>query len=186
MKETNKVARAIHDVALGAWFGGTLMGAIGLNAASKEIENPSDRVRVANAGWGKWTPVNLAAIVGYLASGTILTRANKGRIVAQHGVGRASLAKGAVTGVTLAATAYSRMLGQRVMNANGVHVENAVTPSDKTPEDVAEAQRRLKLLQWLIPAHVASLIVLSSQMGEQQRPLAFLKGIGKRARRIAA
>jgi hypothetical protein len=162
------------------------MGAIGLNAASKEIENPSDRSRVANAGWAKWTPLNLAAIAGYLASGAVITKSNKARIAGQEGVARASLAKGAITGVALAATAYSRVLGQRIMNEDGVSVQDAVTPNDKTPDDVAKAQRQLKVLQWAIPAHVASLIAISSQMGEQQRPLQVLKGFGKLAKKRVA
>jgi hypothetical protein len=162
------------------------MGAIGLNAASKEIENPSDRSRVANAGWAKWTPLNLAAIAGYVASGAVITKSNKARIAGQEGVARASLAKGAITGVALAATAYSRLLGQRIMNEDGVSVQDAVTPNDETPGDVAKAQRQLKVLQWAIPAHVASLIAISSQMGEQQRPLQVLKGFGKLAKKRVA
>lgn len=186
MKHSNKIARAVHDIALGAWFGGTLMGAIGLNAASREIENPSDRSRVANAGWAKWTPLNLLAIAGYVASGAAITKSNETRLAKQDGVARSTLVKGAITGVALAATAYSRVLGQRIMSEDGVSVQDAVTPSDKTPEDVAKAQRQLKVLQWAIPAHVASLTAISSQMGEQQRPLQVLKGFGKHAKKRVA
>lgn len=186
MKNSNKIARAVHDVALGAWFGGTLMGAVGLNAASKEIENPSDRSRVANAGWAKWTPLNLAAIAGYVASGAVVTKSNKARLAKQEGVARSTFVKSAITGVALAATAYSRVLGQRIMNEDGVSVQGAVTPNDKTPDDVAKAQRQLNVLQWAIPAHVASLIAISSQMGEQQRPLQVFKGLGKHAKKQVA
>ncbi|MCA1832208.1 MAG: hypothetical protein LC750_05660 [Actinobacteria bacterium] len=186
MKSSNKVARAVHDLALGAWFGGTLMGAVGLNAASKEIESPSDRSRVANAGWAKWTPLNLAAIAGYLASGAIITKDNKGRLASQEGVARSTLVKTGLTGLALAATAYSRVLGQRVMNRDGVSVHDGVTPDSQTPADVAKAQRQLKMLQWAIPAHVGSLIALSSQMGEQQRPLQVLKGLSKHATKQVA
>lgn len=186
MSQSNKLARTVHDVALGAWFGGMLMGAVGLNAASKEIENPSDRVRVANAGWGRWTPLNLGAIGAYLASGAVLVRANKGRLAGQHGVARASIAKGILTGASLAATGYSRAIGQKIMNAGAVDVQDAVTPNEKTPPDVASWQRQLKALQWVIAAHVGALIGLSSQMGEQQRPMQVVRGIGKRIRSLAA
>jgi hypothetical protein len=186
MKDSNKVARAVHDLALGAWFGGTLMGAIGLNAASREIENPSDRLRVANAGWAKWTPLNLAAIAAYLGSGAVIAKANKGRVLGQQGVARATIAKTTVTGMALAATAYSRALGQRVMSEDGVAVEDAVTPNEKTPQEVAAAQRQLKVLQWAIPAQVAALIGITSLMGEQQRPMQVVRGIGKMAKERVA
>jgi hypothetical protein len=32
MAQDNTLARSLHDVGLAAWFGGSLMGAVGLNA----------------------------------------------------------------------------------------------------------------------------------------------------------
>jgi hypothetical protein len=57
----NTVARALHDVGLATWFGGSLMGAAGVNRAATAVEDPAQRLRVANAGWARWTPLNLAA-----------------------------------------------------------------------------------------------------------------------------
>ena len=59
---TNTVARSMHDVGLATWFGGSLMGAVGLNGAAGEVSDPPQRARVANSGWARWTPVNLGAI----------------------------------------------------------------------------------------------------------------------------
>jgi uncharacterized membrane protein len=61
-RSDNTLARTVHDLGLAAWFGGSLMGAIGLNGASKEVDDPRQRARVANAGWARWTPANAAAI----------------------------------------------------------------------------------------------------------------------------
>src|SRR3712207_2744804 len=112
MSNTNTLARTLHDVGLAAWFGGSLMGAVGLNGASAEVSDPADRARVANAGWGKWTPVNAAAIGAHTLGAIQLTRANKSRIATQRGVGSASALKAGVTAAALGATAYSRILGQ--------------------------------------------------------------------------
>ena len=180
MENENTFARAMHDVGLGAWFGGSLMGAIGLNAAAAEVDDPRQRSRVANAGWARWTPANLAAIAAYLVGGAILTSENKGRMVGQKGVAGLSAAKTAVTLLALAATAYSRGLGQRIMDAGDVPVEGGTSPSVLTPPEVANAQRQLRMLQWAIPAHVGALIVISSKMGEQQRPTQVAKGVGRR------
>lgn len=174
---SNTVARIIHDLSLASWFGGSLMGAIGLNAASREVENPADRTRVANAGWARWMPANLAAIVGYGITGAILMKENKARLVAQKGVKSATVAKNLLSIAALGATAYSRMLGEKMMRANGTSVADAVTPNEKTPAEIAQSQRQLKVLQWVIPAHVGALIAITSRMGEQQRPAQVIRGL---------
>jgi hypothetical protein len=176
MSDTNTLARSLHDLGLGTWLGGTFMGAVGLNGAAEEVRDPAERSRVVNAGWARWTPVNLTAIGAYLVGGAALTWGNKGRLVSQRGVGELSAAKLGITALALGATAYSRVLGQRIMDAGDVPVESGTSPETRTPEDVARAQRQLKILQWVIPAHVAALIVLSARMGEQQRPAQVIAG----------
>lgn len=176
----NTMSRTLHDLGLGAWFGGSLMGALSLNRAASEVKDPAERGRVANSGWARWTPVNLGAIAAYAIGGLQMTRANKGRLAGQRGVGRLSMAKGVVTGMALAYTAYARLLGQRVMSQGDVPVQDGTTPLPETPEDVQRAQRQLKILQYAIPAHVAALIAISAKMGEQQRPTQVAKGIARR------
>jgi hypothetical protein len=156
-------------------------GAVGLNAAAAGAEEPTHRIRVASAGWARWTPVNLVGIGAYVAGGAVLMAANKGRLAAQRGgVGRATMWKSVLTVVSLAATAYSRVLGQRQMDAGKTPVADGTTPLPETSEDVASAQRQLKALQWAIPAHVCGLIALNALMGEQQRPTQVARGIVQR------
>ncbi|MDP9406291.1 MAG: hypothetical protein M3O86_06795 [Actinomycetota bacterium] len=188
MSQMNTLARSLHDVGLAAWFGGSLMGAIGLNGASQDVSDPTDRVRVANSGWGRWTPVNAAAIVAHLLGGGQLLRANKGRLAGQQGVRSTTTAKTALTAAALGATAYSRILGQKVMEAeakelqsslgpDGLPAADATTPSASTPDEAAQAQKQLKLLQWVIPALTGAILVLNARMGEQQRPSEISKGL---------
>jgi hypothetical protein len=191
MAETNSVARSLHDLGLAAWFGGSLMGAVGVNGASEEVADPKDRIRVANAGWGRWTPVNLVAIVLHFIGGLQLIRGNRGRIAGQQGVARTTALK---TGVTLAAagaTAYSRILGQKVMDAEadaarhtptegGLEASSAVEPGPTTPEDVAKAQRQLRIFQWVIPLLTGIVLIINARMGEQQRPQSVTEGLLER------
>src|SRR4030095_1390584 len=65
------------------------MGAVGLTGAAAEAEEPTQRLRVANAGWNRWTPVNLAGIAAHVAGGAVLLGANKGRGASQTGVAKA-------------------------------------------------------------------------------------------------
>jgi hypothetical protein len=176
------VSRSLHDLGLATWFGGSLMGAVGLNGAAAEAEEPKQRLRVATAGWNRWTPVNLAGIAAHLAGGAVLFGANKGRVAGQQGVAQATLVKTALTGAALAATAWSRALGAKLNEAGEVAVEGGTDPSIDTPEDVAKAQRQLKVLQWVIPALTGAVLVLNAHMGEQQRPAQVTGGLLGRLR----
>ena len=170
MAQRNTFARSLSEVGLAAWFGGSLMGAVGVNGAAAEVDPPDQRARVANAGWSRWTPVNLAAIGAHVVGSLILTAGNKGRIAGQKNVPTTAIAKTAVTAGALAATAYARALGQKMIDAGDVPVEGGTNPSAETPADVAGAQRKLNVMQWAIPALTGSLLVMDALMGEQQRP----------------
>jgi hypothetical protein len=173
----NTVARTLHDLGLAAWFGGSLMGATGLNGAAAVVEDPAQRLRVANSGWARWTPLNLAGIAAHLAGGAVLTGANKGRLAGQQGVAATSMIKTALTVAALGTTAYARVLGKRLERAGEVPVEGGTTPNLTTPENVARAQRQLTALQWVIPALTGALLVVNARMGEQQRPTQVTKGL---------
>ncbi|MGI8520191.1 MAG: hypothetical protein ACR2MC_06260 [Actinomycetota bacterium] len=177
MTNSSTTARTLHDAGLAAWFGGSLMGAIGLNGAAAQVDDAGQRARVANAGWARWTPLNLAAIGAHLLGGGMLTWANKGRISSQRGVATTSGAKTLVTLAALGATAYARTLGQKVMNAGDVPVEGGTSPAPHTPPEIAEAQKQLDKLQWVIGGLTGALIWLAAYMGEQQRPSEVATGI---------
>jgi hypothetical protein len=176
----NTIARTLHDVGLAAWFGGSLMGAVGVNGAAAVVEDPTQRLRVANSGWARWTPLNMAGIAAYLAGGAVLTGANKGRLAAQQGVATTSTIKTALTVAALGTTAYARVLGKKLQSAGDVPVEGGTTPNPATPQDVARAQRQLTALQWVIPVLTGAVLVVNARMGEQQRPAQVSKGLVRR------
>jgi hypothetical protein len=178
----NTVSRSLHDLGLATWFGGSLMGAVGLNGAAADVEESKQRLRVANAGWSRWTPVNLAGITAHVVGGAVLLAANKGRVAGQQGVAQATVVKTALTGAALAATAWSRALGAKLNQASEVPVEGGTDPSGDTPEDMAKAQRQLKVLQWVIPALTGAVLVVNARMGEQQRPAQVTGGLLGRLR----
>jgi CBS domain-containing protein len=182
MAQDNTVARSLHDLGLAAWFGGSLMGAVGLNGAAAAVDPAEQRLRVANAGWARWTPVNLAGIAAHLAGGAVLLVANKGRLAGQRGVATATIAKTALTGLALAATGYSRALGAKLQHVGDAPVEGGTTPTEDSPDQVARVQRQLNVLQWVIPGLTGATLVLNAQMGEQQRPTTVATGLLQGAR----
>ena len=119
MSERNTIIRSLHDVGAAAWFGGSLMGAVGVNGAAAAVREPGDRARVAAVGWGKWTPVNVAAISAHLVGGAGILYANRGRAVHQAGVRSNTVTKLVVTGLALGATVASQVLGAKAARRTG-------------------------------------------------------------------
>src|ERR687889_667763 len=149
----NTLSRTLHDLGLSAWFGGTLANAVALNAAA--------------------VGAHLIGSVGQL-------RANKQRVAAQQGVAGMSTLKTLLTAAALGATAYSRVLGQRVSAAENPPSKRGTKPSRRAKAlapGVAAAQQQLDTLQWVIPALTGSLVAVSSYAGEQQRPSEVARGL---------
>ncbi len=169
LSERNTALRAMHDVGLAAWFGGSMMGAAGLNSAAEQQSTPEGTARTASAGWKNWTPINAAAIGVHLVGGTGLAVANWRRVGLQKGVLASTVAKTVLTGAALAATAYARMLGKKIELASSPDEETAAK-ADKHPVPVDVARRKLSVVQWTIPALTGAIEVLNSLHGEQQRP----------------
>ena len=184
MSGRNTVIRSLHDVGLAAWFGGSLMGAIGLNgAAENEGSTVAARARIASVGWAKWVPVNAAAIGAHLFGGGGLLVSNAHRVTAQKGVAASTTAKTVVTAAALAATAYARVVGKKVELASSAAPEDAEKAA-RHPIDLGKARRHLACAQWTVPALTGCLVVLNALHGEQQRPLAQLHGMWEHARSV--
>lgn len=177
MSNRNTVVRVLHDVGAAAWFGGTLMGAVGLNGAAGSVEQKDDRARVASVGWARWAPVNAVAIGAHLVGGIGLLIANRERAAHQEGTRGNTFVKAGLTVVGVGLTAYSGVLGAQVGKAGKVPATGAVVPSGDTPTDVAEAMKRLRIVQYAIPAVAGTLIALGAQQGEQQKPEEQRKGL---------
>ncbi|MDQ2815438.1 MAG: hypothetical protein M3Z75_27225 [Actinomycetota bacterium] len=165
----NTIVRSLHDVGAAGWFGGSLMGAVALNGASKDIKDPAERSKIASDGWARWAPVSAAAIGAHLLGGGGLLLAHRDRVRSQSGVGVNTAVKTVLTLAALGTTAYSGLLGVKLGKAN-VKTEGGTVPGEDTPDDVAQIQQRLRILQWATPVLTGALVVLGAQQGEQQRP----------------
>jgi hypothetical protein len=166
----NTVIRSMHDLGAAAWFGGTLMGAVGVNGASKDVEDPAERAAVASKGWARWAPVSAAAIGAHLIGATGLLLANRGRVRDQKGAGTNTVIKTVLTVAALGTTVYSGILGAKIATeADSSPVEGGTVPSSGTPDNVASLQQQQRFLQWATPALTGGILILGAQQGEQQR-----------------
>ncbi|HEY8588978.1 MAG TPA: hypothetical protein VIL55_05445 [Naasia sp.] len=169
MTTTSTIVRSLHDIGLASWFGGTLMGAIGLNGGAAAAQDPRERTRVSSAGWMKWSPVLIGSMVAHAVGSVGMLANDKERLLVQ-GEGRVSAAvKTAITLAAGAASVYSGIVGQVQSKHAGEPAAGANEPSAGTSSEMSTAQSQQRILQWVPPVLTAVLIVLAAQQGEQQR-----------------
>jgi hypothetical protein len=185
VSERNTVVRSLHDLGLAAWFGGSLMGAVGLNGAAESEGGNLRTARIASDGWARWTPVNAVAIGAHLLGGAGVLAANRRRVAGQRGVGASTVAKTVLTVAALGATGYSRVLGKKIELASSPEPERAER-AEEMPVGVEQAQRQLRVAQWTIPLLTGALEILNALHGEQQRPQEQARGVVQRAAQLPA
>jgi hypothetical protein len=178
MAERDTFIRSLHDLGMAAWFGGSLMGAVGVNGAAGAAKDPSERLRLSSIGWAKWAPVQIVAVGVHAVGGIGLMVSNRKRLGTQPGAGSSTAVKLALTGVAAGVTAYSGYLGTKIAKHADEGAAGATEPSASSSRELASAQQQLKVCQWAIPALTSTLIVLGAVEGEQQRGVAGLLDLG--------
>jgi hypothetical protein len=176
LSSRDTLIRSMHDLGVAAWFGGSLMGAVGVNGATRSVSGPQNHLAVAASGWARWSPVAVAAIGAHLVGGAGLVLANRGRVAAQQGVAANTIIKTVLTGAAIGSTLYAGVLGAHLATETDTPVEAATVPGSQTPDRVARSQQQLRILQWVTPVLTGTLIVLGAQQGEQQKPAEVVKG----------
>ncbi len=144
------------------------MGAIGLNAATREVDEPTQRNRVANAAWFRWAPMTAIAIGAHLGGMWLDARAGRRRPLLGAG-DPVALLRTVATGIALAATAESGRSGRQVVRGGDVPVATAVQPISDTPDDIAAAMRRLRVVQWAMPGATAAIWVCNAVQSTRGR-----------------
>ncbi|HKJ10835.1 MAG TPA: hypothetical protein VJ976_00445 [Ornithinimicrobium sp.] len=170
MSERNTLARTAHDLGAAAWFGGSLMGAVGLNGATAQATSSPEALRLASVGWGRWAPVQTVAIAAHTLGGIGLIAGNRRRLEHQDEAQGNTAVKTVLTVAAVGLTAYSGSLGKQVYENRGDAVQGVTEPASTTDSDLAAAQKHLQWTQWAIPVVTGVLVVLGAQQGEQQRP----------------
>jgi uncharacterized membrane protein len=162
MTLTSTAVRATHLLTNAAWFGGSLMGAVGLNPASHQTSDREEQAEVSGTGWERWGPVQGAAIGLHLLSGLAIVADNRRRTLAHPPTTAAVLAKTTLTAVAVAATAAAWDQGRKLG-------EKRAPGSEHVEETEAALRQRMSWLQWAVPASTGGLLVLDAYLGEQQR-----------------
>ena len=172
MSQRNTLIRSLHDVGIAAWFGGGLMGAVGLNGAAAAAKDPQERLRLSSVGWARWAPVQVAAIAVHGIGGLGLIFSNKGRVAVQKETRANTSVKVVLTLLACATTLYSGILGKQISDHADEGAAGATEPDSGSSDALASTQRQQRILQWATPAITLVLIVMGAQQGELQRPFA--------------
>lgn len=172
MSQRNTIVRSMHDLGLAAWFGGGLMGVLGLNGGAAKAKDPTERLRISSIGWARWAPVQLVAIGVHGIGGIGLVLTNKGRLFGQSEARGNGIIKTVVTVAAGAASVGAGLAGSRILKHSDEGAPGVTEPDASTSKPLAAAQITEKVLQWSIPILTGIIIVLSAQQGELQRPLA--------------
>ncbi|MET0589999.1 MAG: hypothetical protein ABWZ77_02380, partial [Naasia sp.] len=77
--------------------------------------------------------------------------------------------KTVLTLVAAAASLYSGLVGTRQAAHADEGAKGATEVGGGESPELASAQRQQKILQWIVPATTAVLLVLAAQQGEKQR-----------------
>src|SRR5919107_6424752 len=101
---TTTALRGLHDLGLAAWFGGGLMGAVGVNSTARRAENLSERHALAIHPWDRWAPVNTAAIGAHLAGAGGLLVADRGALARRRRAQSTAIAKAGLTAAAVGLT----------------------------------------------------------------------------------
>jgi hypothetical protein len=97
---------------------------------------------------------------------------NKGRLAAQSEARTNTVVKLAITGLAGGAALYSALLGKKIGEHAVEGAEGVTEPGASASEELAAAQSKQRILQWVLPVLTGVLVVLGAQQGEQQRPAA--------------
>jgi hypothetical protein len=183
--DNHAVAQAVHDLGSALWFGGSAMGVVGVNSAGRDLKEGADRIRVASSAWGRFSPVQWAGIGATLLAGLQLTRVGGRRIALQKGFGTVGATKAALAVAGAASTAYAAYCGKKIADATAeaerrgepIDVQDATTPTDRTPERIAKWQRQQSVAQYLGPVLAGANIAAGSWLVQSYRAGATAKGV---------
>lgn len=168
MSDDDRMLRSVNELSLATWFGGSLMGAVGLRRAASM---GGDAAQAERAGWEAWQPIQVVAIGAQLLSGAGLTVSNRGRYVAQWGVARTSLVRTAITGGAIVATTMAATRGHQLADESAAGTD---------PTEIERLRRQTRRWQAAVPLLTGALVVADAVMGEQQRPQQVVRGLAQR------
>lgn len=162
--------RALHDIGLAAWLGGSLFGKFALNPAVGLVSDKSDRGKVLNGAWNGYNLVNSlglgAVALGW--AGARMTEARNGQLTdSEQTLARVKDALVATAVVTGLANGVQGGRLAKQAPEGAVPIEDGTTPASETPPQAAKIQRSLGLLGNVNIATGVALAAVNALLAQQ-------------------
>ena len=162
--------RALHDVGLAAWLGGSMFGKFALNPAVRLAQDKSDRGRILNDAWNGYNAINAlglgAVALGW--AGARMTEARNGQMTDTEQT--LALVKDALVATAVVTGVASGLQGGRFAKQapeGAVPVEDGTTPAAETPPPAAKIQRSLGVLGNVNIATGVALAAVNAMLAQQ-------------------
>lgn len=148
MAKLTTAAWIVHNLGIGASFGGQLFGKFALNPKLDVLNSEPDRGKILNAAWNRYNVVNVVTF-GAAAATWFVGRAGISGDVIDEDARSLVLAKDALfiaATLTGLASIISGLALARQAPDGAVPIESGTTPSSRTPEDASKLLRRVNIL----------------------------------------
>lgn len=165
----NTLVRSLGDMGVAVWFGGSLMGALGLSTVGRHRESPTGASSAASSAGNGRSLAAVVAIGAHLVGEAGLMLMSRARLLPAAPVGPAGdrAVRTLLTSGALASTAYSAVLGAHLATAPLALADGSIAPGPQTPRHLARTRRQLRILQGVTSLLTGALIVLRAKRGEQ-------------------
>lgn len=163
------ITRAVHNIGLATWWGGTLMGTLAMNPAVEVLDDPEERGKMVDEGWARFQPYGAAGL-GIALLSHIAMRLNGPEDASSCYRNTARLQDLLMIGA-VASSAASMALGEYVTHQDFDTynpIDSATEPSESTPEDVAEAQGGLTIASMVQLACGAGLFLTGAILAKKK------------------
>ena len=141
-KKPGTLTRALYDIGLAVWFGGSVFGILAMNPAVEVLDDPEERGKMVDEGWARFQPYGAVGL-GLATVAHFLMRARPPKKQTDTYKTVALLKDFFIIGAGVTSVA-SLALGEYAVD-DYAPVESATEGTDETPEDVEKAQSGLSI-----------------------------------------
>lgn len=173
------MVRAVRDAGLAAWFGGSVMGVVGVNRAVQDLSEPAERLAFVDQAWDRWTVPGALAIAAHLLGSAAMAWGHDSRLLARRGVPTQLLVRGGLSAAAVAATGAARVTRKQAVSA-ALNAAHRSDQAETAPVEAAKPQQRLRITEYAVPLLTGAVVAANAVTSEQQRPVATLQRIGTR------
>ncbi len=149
-KKPGALVRALHDIGLATWFGGTVMGVLAMNPAVEVLDDPEERGKMVDEGWARFQPFGALGLFTAFVAHIIMRR--RGPKKATQTYKNVALIQDVCALAAIGSSIASLALGEYTVHADPdgyTPIESATTPTEETPDDVEKAQGGLSIASWV-------------------------------------